>query len=213
MTDINSISEPYSAFDGMIEYILRQQFIDKEKILDRTKKLSIHIPGSENVIKKTGDIFRNSLQLATEGKWEDYLAYTLENLQMKDDFSIILENFKSEHQKGSLPNQEGSVLPYSVVFLILIKEIKKLIQDRIYDELYNRIGQILSECGICDKNPSRGYLDSMVSTYGPQFSLVLNLEILHYFSRVLDEELDSLDKIIKERFNELVNMIKKEDES
>jgi len=122
VTDINLIPEPDRAFDGMIEYILRQQFIDKENILDRTKKLSIHIPGSKNVIKKTGDIFRNSLQLAMEGKWEDYLIFTLENLQMKDDFDIILENFKSEHQKGSLPNQEGSVLPFSVVFIISPQE-------------------------------------------------------------------------------------------
>jgi hypothetical protein len=213
VTDINNIPEPYSAFDGMIEYILRQQFIDKENILDRTKKLSIHIPGSENVIKKTGDIFRNSLQLAMEGKWEDYLTFTLENLQMRDDFDIILENFKLDYQKGSLPNQEGSVLPYSVVFMILIKEIKKLIQDRIYDELCNRIGQILAECGICEENPSRGYLDSMVSTYGPQFSLILNLEILRYFSKTLDEEIDPLDKIIKEQFNKLINTIKKEERS
>ena len=211
MTAMNNIPEPFSAFDGMIEYILRQQFIDKEKILDRTKKLSIHIPGSAKVIKKTGDIFRDSLKLAMEGKWEEYLKFTLENLKMKDDFDIILENFKSEHQKGSLPNQEGSVLPYSVIFMILIKEIKKLIQDRIYDELCNRIGQILAECGICEENPSRGYLDSMISTYEPQFSLVLNLEILRYFSQILDEKLSPLNGKIKKQFNRLINIIKKED--
>jgi len=148
-----------------------------------------------------------------EGKWEDYLTFTLENLKMKDDFDIILANFKSEYQKGSLPNQEGSMLPHSVVFLILIKEIKKLIQDRIYDELCNKIGQILAECGICEENPSSEYLDSMVSTYGPQFSLVLNLEILRYFSKILDEELDPLANIIKEQFNDLINIIKEDDGS
>ena len=210
---MNSIPEPFSAFDGMIEYILRQQFIDKEKILDRTKQISINVPGSAKVIKKIGDIFRNSLKLAMEGKWEDYLKLTLKNLKMKDDFNVILENFKAEHQKGSLPNQEGSLLPYSVVFMILIKEIKKLIQDRIYDELCHRIGQILAECGICEENPSRGYLDSMVSTYGPQFSLVLNLEILRYFYRILGKKVRPLNKIIKKQFTELISMIKKEDGS
>ena len=208
---MNNIPEPFSAFDGMIEYILRQQFIDKEKILDRTKQISINVPGSAKVIKKIGDIFRNSLKLAMEGKWEDYLKLTLKNLKMNDDFNVIFENFKSEHQKGSLPNQESSVLPYSIVFMVLIKEIKKFIQDRIYDELCHRIGQILTECGICEVNPSRGYLDSMVSTYGPQFSLVLNLEILRYFYRILGKKVRPLNKIIKKQFTELINMIKKEE--
>ena len=148
-----------------------------------------------------------------EGKWEDYLKLTLENLKMIDDFDLILENFKSEHQKGSLPNQEGSVLPYSVIFMILIKEIKKLIQDRLYEELCNKIGQILVARGVCEENPSRGYLDTIVSTYGPQFSLVLNLEILRYFYRILGKKVRPLNKIIKKQFTELISMIKKEDGS
>ncbi len=54
MTGTNEFSEPYSAFDGMIEYILRQQFIDKEHILDRTKQVRIHIPKSEHVVACRG---------------------------------------------------------------------------------------------------------------------------------------------------------------
>ena len=211
MTDTNDFSEPYGAFDGMIEYILRQQFIDEEHILDRTKQVRIHIPNSEQIIKEIGDIFRNSLELAMEGKWEEYLLKTLKKLHMEDDFDYILDKFKSEYMKGNLPNEQGLTLPNSVVFMILIKEIKNLIQDRLYDEICTKIGQKLVHCGICEAQPSREYLDSTVSTYGPQFSLVLNLEVLHYFCNIVGETLDLLDDIIKKRFDELINEIQKDD--
>lgn len=211
MTDTNDSSEPYGAFDGMIEYILRQQFIDEEHILDRTKQVRIHIPNSEQIIKEISYIFRNSLELAMEGKWEEYLLKTLKKLHMEDDFDYILDKFKSEYMKGNLPNEQGLTLPNSVVFMILIKEIKNLIQDRLYDQICNEIGQRLVLCGICDALPSRAYLNSTVSTYGPKFSLVLNLEVLRYYCTILGENLDSLDDIIKEQFDDLIKEIKKDD--
>ncbi len=186
--DANMLSET-------LDVVLQQQFMsDSGKLLNRTKREEVDIPGMKFTMIRLKKAIMAGLQLVLGGRIDKFIDF------LADKFQVPKDLFES---RLSLLGEQYHAMDTRMKFMMIISVLREHWQDAAYNKVVDEVLRLVVKNWDGDL-PNRDKVHEILSSRcGPDFSMAVNISILAEMSRLVgtplkaqDSWLDVMDRLV-----------------
>jgi hypothetical protein len=182
-------------------YIIHQQFFrNPDMIMDRRRKKTVKVKGSEIIIKKMIALLLTSVDLWDKDEEESFLQVLCKNLKLQN--TKIQQKYHEKIDPIMAHEQINQSLKLMLAYSVVITEIQQKATRKVLSEIRKSLKEKISTKKI------NAVIDNLSEQGNVDFSLLINLGILQAYAKLAKEPIP--EKEYKKYQTKIATLIEKE---